>query len=161
MARTLAVCNLADWRAGGERRNSFVQEMGAALQDIGFFALTGHGIDVDAIKKSYSVSEDFFHLPQEEKNRYEQAELFRQRGYTPYGVEHAKDNPAPDLKEFWQTGRTIDDPDFHKNIWPEQPADFEGAIDGLYIAMESMSSELLAAASLYLGKSESGCRHGS
>ena len=59
------------------------------------------------------------------------------------------------MKEFWQTGRTIDDPDFHKNIWPEQPADFEGAIDGLYIAMESMSSELLAAASLYLGKSES------
>ena len=52
MARTLAVCNLADWRAGGERREAFVQEMGAALQDIGFFALTGHGIDVEAIEKS-------------------------------------------------------------------------------------------------------------
>ena len=155
MTRTLSVCNLEDWRAGGKRREEFVKKMGEALQDIGFFALTGHGINVDAIKKSYSVADEFFQLSQEEKNRYEQAELFRQRGYTPYGVEHAKDNPAPDLKEFWQTGRTIDDPNFHKNIWPDNPAEFEGAIDGLYVAMESMSSELLAAASLYLGKSES------
>ena len=88
MARKLEICDLADWRAGGERREHFVKQMGEALQDIGFFALTGHGIDVDAIKKSYSVSEDFFHLPQEEKNRYEQAELFRQRGYTPVSYTH-------------------------------------------------------------------------
>ena len=155
MTRTLAICDLEDWRAGGKRKEDFVAKMGEALQDIGFFALTGHGIDVQSIKKSYSVSEEFFHLPQEEKNRYENAELFRQRGYTPYGVEHAKDNPAPDLKEFWQTGRTIDDPDFHKNIWPDEPKEFENSIDGLYIAMESMSSELLAAASLYLNKPES------
>ena len=155
MARTIAVCDISDCHAGGLQRESFIQKMGEALQDIGFFALTGHGIDVEAITKSYSVSEDFFHLPQDEKNRYEQAELFRQRGYTPYGVEHAKDNPAPDLKEFWQTGRTIDDPDFHKNIWPQEPVEFESAIDGLYIAMESMSSQLLAAASLYLKKPES------
>ena len=39
------------------------------------------------------------------------------------------------------------------NIWPNNPAEFEGAIDGLYVAMESML--VLAAASLYLGKSES------
>ena len=41
MTRTLAVCDLSDWRAGGERREQFVQSMGEALQDIGFFALTG------------------------------------------------------------------------------------------------------------------------
>ena len=90
MTRTLSVCNLEDWRAGGKRREEFVKQMGEALQDIGFFALTGHGIDVDAIKKSYSVADEFFQLSQEEKNRYEQAELFRQRGYTPYGVEACK-----------------------------------------------------------------------
>ena len=142
----MSVCDLSDWRAGGERREQFVQSMGEALQDIGFFALTGHGIDVESIKRSYEVADEFFNLEQEVKNQYEQAELFRQRGYTPYGVEHAKDNPAPDLKEFWQTGRTIDDPNFHKNIWPSEPKEFESAIDGLYIAMEAMSSELLSAA---------------
>ena len=35
--------------------------MGEALQDIGFFALTGHG-DVESIKKSYAVAEEFFQL---------------------------------------------------------------------------------------------------
>ncbi len=154
MTRTLAVCDLNDWRSGGERRKAFVKSMGEALQDIGFFALTGHGIDVEKIKRSYSVADEFFKLPQEVKDQYEQKDLARQRGYTPYGIEHAKDNPAPDLKEFWQTGRTIDDPNFPKNIWPSNPADFESSIDGLYVAMESMSLELLAAASLYLGKSE-------
>ena len=98
MARTLAVCDLRDWRAGGEKREHFVQEMGKALQDIGFFALTGHGIDVDSISKSYEVADEFFKLPDEAKKRYEQAEIFRQRGFTPFGVEHAKDNIAPDLK---------------------------------------------------------------
>ena len=67
MTRTLAICDLSDWRAGGKRKEDFVAKMGEALQDIGFFALTGHGIDVQSIKKSYSVSEEFFHLPQEEK----------------------------------------------------------------------------------------------
>ncbi len=154
MARTLAVCDLRDWRAGGERREHFVQEMGKALQDIGFFALTGHGIDVDSISKSYEVADEFFKLPNEAKKRYEQAEIFRQRGFTPFGVEHAKDNIAPDLKEFWQTGRTIDDPNFPQNIWPTEPAEFKESIDGLYNSMESMSSELLAAASVYLGKND-------
>ena len=155
MSRTLEVCDLSDWRAGGEKRSQFVEKMGAALQDIGFFALTGHGIPLDFISHSYTMAERFFHLDQSTKNAYEGKEIGRQRGYTPYGVEHAKDNPAPDLKEFWQTGRTTDTPGFLANVWPAEIEGFEESIDGLYVAMEAMSSELLAAASLYLGKEES------
>ena len=29
------------------------------------------------------------------------------RGFTPFGVEHAKDNPTPDLKEFWHVGQEL------------------------------------------------------
>ena len=86
MGRSLTVCDLSDWRAGGERKEKFVKQIGESLQDIGFFALTGHGIDVDTIRKSYAVADEFFKLPQEEKNQYEQKELSRQRGYTPYGI---------------------------------------------------------------------------
>jgi len=152
MTRSLTVCDLSDYRAGGARREQFINSLGESLQDIGFFALTGHGISTEAIKKSYEVSEEFFSLPQETKAKYEQSTISRQRGYTPYGVEHAKDNPAPDLKEFWQTGRSIDDENFPKNIWPNETPEFEQSIDGLYNAMESMSLELLSAASIYLGK---------
>ena len=107
MTRTLAVCDLRDWKAGGEARARFVTTMGDALKDIGFFALTGHGISAAAIDQAYTTIGRFFHLDDATKRTYERADMFRQRGYTPYGVEHAKDNPEPDLKEFWQTGRTL------------------------------------------------------
>lgn len=134
--------------------------MGDALKDIGFFALSGHGISDENIDASYETIEQFFNLDQTTKNSYENTEIARQRGYTPYGIEHAKDNPEPDLKEFWQTGRTLADNhplknEFPDNFWPQACAPkFELHIDGLYNAMEQMSIELLKAASLYLGKDE-------
>jgi len=134
--------------------------VGDALKDIGFFALSGHGISDENIDASYETIEQFFNLDQTTKNSYENTEIARQRGYTPYGIEHAKDNPEPDLKEFWQTGRTLADNhplknEFPDNFWPQACAPkFELHIDGLYNAMEQMSIELLKAASLYLGKDE-------
>ena len=152
MSRDLAVCDLRDWHSGGTRREAFIQAMGHALQDIGFFALTGHGIPIEAIDEAYRVARVFFELEPEVKRTYEQVGQHRQRGFTPFGVEHAKDQMAPDLKEFWQTGRTIDDPEFPVNVWPSEVTGFESSIDGLYLAMEAMSRDLLSAASLYLGK---------
>ena len=46
MTRSLQVCDLRDWHAGGESRERFVTTMGDALKDIGFFALTGHGLSL-------------------------------------------------------------------------------------------------------------------
>ena len=103
---------------------------------------------------------NFFSLDQEVKDQYERPKMFRQRGYTPYGVEHAKDNPEPDLKEFWQTGRTLHPEHsqvdtFPKNFWPTKHVGmFENHIDGLFQGLESISGELLKAAALYLGKEE-------
>ncbi len=160
MSRTLRVCNLEDWFAGGERKENFIQTLGDALKDIGFFALAGHGISKENIDASYEAIEHFFNLDQTTKSSYENTEIARQRGYTSYRIEHAKDNPEPDLKEFWQTGRTLADnhplkSKFPENFWPHACAPkFELHIDGLYNAMENLSIELLKAASLYLGKDE-------
>ncbi len=136
----------------------FVRASGSALEDIGFYALKGHGIPQILIDSSYHVAEEFFKQTQERKNTYELSEIHRQRGYTPFGIEHAKDNPAPDLKEFWQTGRSLDEnhPKFNqfpKNVWPEVPAGFQNSIDDLYTKLEQLSVKLLSAASEYLGKS--------
>ena len=136
----------------------FVHASGSALEDIGFYALKGHGIPQILIDSSYHVAAEFFKQTQERKDTYEFNEIHRQRGYTPFGVEHAKDNPAPDLKEFWQTGRTLENThpkydEFPKNIWPESPAGFENSIDDLYVRLEKLSVKLLSAASEYLGKS--------
>ena len=61
-------------------------------------------------------------------------------GYTAFGVEHAKDNPAPDLKEFWQTGRgqqgSETDNKYPMNIWPNNHIPkFEEKVDNLYNQM--------------------------
>ena len=64
MPRQLQVCNLEDWYAGGDKRIQFIQKIGDALKDIGFFALTGHGIDVKSIESAYESAHDFFSLDQ-------------------------------------------------------------------------------------------------
>ncbi|MDP6906548.1 MAG: 2-oxoglutarate and iron-dependent oxygenase domain-containing protein [Candidatus Thalassarchaeaceae archaeon] len=158
MARdSIPTLDLREYTNGDQgSRAAFIQKMGEALEDIGFFALTGHGIPLDDISQAYAVSEEFFDKDDSVKMRWNQSG--NQRGYVPFGVEHAKDNPAPDLKEFWQTGRTLSDGHAMKevyatNIWPTEDApEFEPAIDGLYIQMEELSRTLLEVCSEYLGK---------
>ena len=105
-----------------DERQRFGQEVGDALQDIGFFALTHHGIPRSLVDATYEQCDAFFDLDEATKRTYLQPDIGHQRGYTAFGVEHAKDNPAPDLKEFWQTGRAYPNngpaPTYPQNIWP-------------------------------------------
>jgi isopenicillin N synthase-like dioxygenase len=159
LSRKIPELDLREWH-DPMRRSDFVRKMGEALEDIGFFALNNHSIDLSLIESAYANASVFFALPEAEKLRHERLEIQRQRGFVPFGVEHAKGNLAPDLKEFWQSGRTlpIDHPkadEFPTNIWPEEilPG-FQTSIDGLFCEMEKLSRELLCAASQYLGKPE-------
>ncbi len=157
--KRIPVCDFADFQSGDmERKEKFIRDMGDALKDIGFFALENHGIPLEEIDSAYTEAKDFFTLDIQTKSSFEQRDINRQRGFTGYGVEHAKGNPAPDLKEFWQTGRALDaeHPNFDSfpvNIWPtEYCPGFEQVIDGLYRKMEQLSHLLLSAASEYLNK---------
>ena len=158
MARdSIPTLDLREYAEGdAASREAFVQKMGEAFEDIGFFALTGHGIPLDDISRAYDVSETFFNMDDSTKMRWNQDG--NQRGYVPFGIEHAKDNPAPDLKEFWQTGRTLPDghalkAEYPTNIWPTGDCpEFGPAIDGLYLQMEVLSRTLLEICSQYLGK---------
>ena len=142
-----------------EERASFVQQVGDALKDIGFFALTHHGIPRALIDETYTQCDAFFDLDEETKRTYLQPKIGHQRGYTAFGVEHAKDNPAPDLKEFWQTGRPYPDdgtvPSYPQNIWPTDHVDgFQSTTETLFTSMETLAQHLLSACSRYLGKPE-------
>ena len=158
LTRPLPIADLSDFLSGDEARiESFIQTVGDSLADIGFFALTNHGIDLSLIEDTYREAESFFMLNESEKRLYSRPEISHQRGYTAFGVEHAKDNPAPDLKEFWQTGRSSQgsssDLKYPMNIWPDQHIPlFKDKVDGLYNKMEIISNQLLSACSLYLGK---------
>jgi len=142
-----------------EDRATFVKDVGDALKDIGFFALKNHGIPRTLIESAYAQCDAFFDLPTEQKLTYKQPAIGHQRGYTSFGTEHAKDQSAPDLKEFWQTGRTHQPgdapPSYPENCWPTHHVPgFEATIDDLYRQLETLSQHLLNACSTYLGMPE-------
>jgi isopenicillin N synthase-like dioxygenase len=156
--RSIPVVDYADFLSQDEnRKTKFTQAVGDSLKDIGFFALKNHGIPLEAIEDSYRQGDEFFSPSDEVKRSYLQPKIAHQRGYTAFGVEHAKNNPAPDLKEFWQTGRSHPTsgktPTYVPNVWPDQHVSgFKPVIDGLYGQMEQLSQNLLQSCSLYLDK---------
>ena len=122
--QSIPVVNLNDFQNGTpEQQKQFIQTLGDALMNLGFFAVTNHGVNADLIESCYHHAQSFFSKPEETKTKYEFAELNGQRGFTSFGKEHAKDSPAPDLKEFWHVGRELDDAHplakvYGHNIWP-------------------------------------------
>ncbi|MGB2174890.1 MAG: 2-oxoglutarate and iron-dependent oxygenase domain-containing protein [Candidatus Poseidoniaceae archaeon] len=71
MTRPLPIADLSDFLSGDEARiESFIQTVGDSLADIGFFALTNHGIDLSLIEDTYREAESFFMLNESEKRLY-------------------------------------------------------------------------------------------
>src|SRR4028119_900359 len=111
--------DLDEFLSGDEtRKRNFVNQLGKAYEDVGFVAVKNHGISEDLIADLYKYVQQFFAEPTETKLKYEKKELAGQRGYTSFGREHAKGFDAPDLKEFFQYGQTVNDNDPIKEEYP-------------------------------------------
>lgn len=137
-----------------KERNEFVQMFGKSIQEFGFVVVEGHGIDSSLIEKAYAQAKDFFQMPLAEKMKSSGADIQGQRGYTCFGVEHAKDSQRPDLKEFWHVGREFFSDQgkkehYQKNIWPSSK-EFKDVFLELYQKLDHFSLELLKALSLFL-----------
>ena len=117
-----------------------------SLRDTGFVVITDHGIDLTRLHRAYRDVAAFFALPEADKRRF-MIGMDGQRGYTPFGREHAKDSDAPDLKEFWHVGRDNIAP----NVWPDAPAGFRASVEWLYEALDTLGLTLLRALTGPLG----------
>ena len=148
--QTIPVADLRGFTGGDpEAQRAFVQTLGTALEQIGFFALTGHGIDRALIQAAYRVATAFFELPEMDKRRYEDPQLKGQRGFTSFGREHAKGSTVADLKEFWHVGS--EDPRVGlANLWPQEVPEFQPVMQSLYQQLEICAQQLLQALALYL-----------
>ncbi len=157
MEQTIPVVDLRRYRAP-RTRDAFIAAFGDALRNLGFVALEGHGIPTDFFDASYAVFRRFFALPDEQKRRFEHPERGRQRGYTSFGVEHAKDNPAPDLKEFFHIGRELppkhaDHERLPRNVWPDDVLpNLRPTAMRLFGALDEVAFLALEALSTYLGE---------
>lgn len=155
--QTIPVLSLHDFLNGSATdRSRFVENLGTALSEVGFFALEDHGVDSDLIATAYKTAEQFFSLPEAAKREYE-LNNGGQRGYTAFGKEHAKGNTAPDLKEFWHVGRDKEklldrDNDNLVNVWPHEVPKFREVFQELYAKLDDCSLHLLDACSLYINE---------
>jgi isopenicillin N synthase-like dioxygenase len=122
---------------------------------VGLPALLDLGVPREPIDRALAASQAFFALPEAVKRRYVTG-VGGQRGYTPFGVETAKDSQHFDLKEFWHMGRELPAghayaPVMPPNVWPEEVADFREEITWLFNALEDFGLRVLQALAAYLG----------
>ncbi len=119
----IRTCDMARLLHGDAReRSAFVQELGTALQQIGFAILVGHGVDGHLFEEAAGwVEELFTGVPLEEKLRFRAA----RHGSVSEGYFPIEETSAihPDLVEGWVFGRRafdLDrDPAFQaRRLWP-------------------------------------------
>ena len=141
--------SLAQYTNGdAEARAAFSKDLMSALQRYGFFVLKDHPVSVATLDRAYDLSAAFFAQSEATKRHY----IGGQRGYTPFGVEHAKNNKAADLKEFWQIGPERPEAAGAKygdiappNVWPDQPAGFKETFTELYNGLQYTGEVILEA----------------
>lgn len=154
--RSIPQVDLSEFLSGNpELRQAFVDKLGKAYEEVGFVSVINHGITDEMTDAIYSNVQAFFAMPAEVKKKYEVPGLAGQRGYTSFGKEHAKGSDAPDLKEFYQYGQTVEDNDPIKSEYPDNVAvaempQFNTTLFRAYRAFESAGRHLLHAISMYL-----------
>jgi isopenicillin N synthase-like dioxygenase len=157
---SIPVVDLDQFVKGSEAdKQAFVQQLGKAYEEVGFVAVKNHGIPDQLISELYEYVQQFFSLPSDKKLDYEIPGLAGQRGYTSFGREHAKGSEAPDLKEFFQYGQTIEDgavisEHYPPNVQVKEIKEFNPTLQSAYRNFEKSGSHLLSAIALYLGLPE-------
>ena len=145
-----------DIRRFDSDRDAFVAELGAAYREWGFCGVSHHGISAQAIDGAYRVFQEFFALPEASKRKYHVPGSGGARGYTPFGIETAKDSQYPDLKEFFHIGRELPEGSRYRefmapNLWPSELPDFREQAYGLFQALDALGLRVLSALALHIG----------
>jgi isopenicillin N synthase-like dioxygenase len=148
-----------DIRRFDSDREAFVAELGAAYREWGFCGVSHHGIDGEAINGPYRVFQEFFALPLATKMQYHVPGNAGARGYTPFGIETAKDAQYPDLKEFYHIGRELPEGSRYRewmapNLWPTEVRDFRKHAYGLFESLDRLGARMLSALALHIGLAE-------
>jgi isopenicillin N synthase-like dioxygenase len=164
------VIDLTAARAGDEAgRRQVARLIDEACVEIGFFAITGHGVPESVCQALREAAHEFFALPADVKRRASPSDAAIPRGYHALGGEAlaaANDAVAPpDLKEFYHVGPVDigDDPYytspkgrqfFVPNIWPAEPPAFRPAAITYYRTMHRLVGALMRLTALGLGLEE-------
>ncbi|MGV3559066.1 isopenicillin N synthase family dioxygenase [Larkinella arboricola] len=143
--------DLADFKSDDpERKARFVQDLGAAFNNIGFVAIKNHGLTDELTVNLYNSVKEFFSADTATKQKYEFPELHGQRGYVGKNKETAKGFKVADLKEFYHIGQPDPINGMPDNVFPDEFPDFKENTLTTYTTLENAGRMLLRAIALYL-----------
>ena len=149
----IRTCDMRLWFEGGEGCRRFAQELGEAMESIGFAILTGHGIDPVVHDQAAAKIVEFFETTTlEQRHRY----LAQRHGSVNQGYFPMKETTIihPDLVEGWVFCRRA----FHledasgfdeEQFWPAPG--FEPVFRQVCLAQEKLVLPVMQSILLYLG----------
>jgi isopenicillin N synthase-like dioxygenase len=143
-----------------EAKRKVADQLAGALENVGFFVITGHGVPDQKVTSLVENARGFFAEPLETKNRAKAGSAGNtNRGYFPHEAETlaiAAENGGkrlPDLKEAFVAGRedastdvmslTGADTAYAPNIWPSDMPAFKEAMTSYYGELSSLTHRLL------------------
>lgn len=167
MLLEVPVLDIAAFGGGDSKiKRRLAQDIGRAINDIGFLVITGHGVDPGLIARVQAASNAFFDLPMAEKIAVLRPAPDVTRGYIPLEAEsvgrsQGVDVPG-DLNESLMIG-PVDVPPgdpyfhgpkagkhFHPNLWPAAPAELQPLYEAYFRAMGRLAEDLMALFALAL-----------
>ena len=134
-----------------------------ACSEIGFFALSNHGVSDDIIRRTFDATEAFHTLPMEQKLAIRINQ--NQRGYIPPKstlIRHStyNENTKLDLNETYVFATDLDPTDFDvpqdrrfygANQWPAEPAEFKATVQEYTDTLVALGKKMLPIVARSLG----------
>ncbi|WP_294540965.1 2-oxoglutarate and iron-dependent oxygenase domain-containing protein [uncultured Rhodoblastus sp.] len=162
-AASLPTLDLSRFDAGADEKRAFVEELRRVAREVGFFYLTGHGVDPELIRNALGFSRRFFDLPEADKLAIEMIHSPRFRGYTRPGRELTRGEP--DWREQIDVGaerpalpaKAIKQP-WHRlqgpNQWPEALPDLKPTLLAYQDAVTALAIRVLRTFAVALDQPE-------
>jgi isopenicillin N synthase-like dioxygenase len=156
--RSIPVIDIAPYGGSDAGKASVARAVADACEQVGFLAITGHGIDQALLDRAFALSRDFFDLPVAEKLRYRPLGEVAPRGYAAMeskGLAATLGEVAPkDLREQFMLGTLAPMPRevaempgatgcYAPNVWPEQPSEYRPVFTTLYRELEALAARLM------------------
>lgn len=158
----IPMLDLRKFDAGNSERAAFLMELGAAAHDVGFFYVTGHGVDAPLLRDVMDTTAKFFALPAADKLAIEMVNSPHFRGYNRVASERTRGQP--DWREQIDIGaerqalpRDANAPTWARlrgpNQWPAALPELRPVVIRWQAAAMQVLIRLLGAFALALGQS--------
>lgn len=147
MWHRVPVLDLEQFNRDHDNRIEFANSFGMAMTTAGFVRLRGHGVNMALLADCYRLMLQFFTGSDKDKMSIHRPETSGQRGFTPFGIEHAKDKEEPDLKEFIMVGP----PHYGENPEPPHMSGFNRPFLQLMGELDRIGLDCMRAAAIYFG----------